>query len=97
MPITSNFSFSHSVFYPVGELSTIFIKYEIVVCKLFQFGRGLNDKFRGLKQKDKDDKAWNKNIKGKLLTPCIYQLLLSRSCLCAKVLKNETIRKYVYS
>ena len=36
---TSNFSFSHSVFYPFGELSAIFIKFEIVVCKLFQFGR----------------------------------------------------------
>ena len=36
---TSNFSFSHSVFYPVGELSAIFIKFEIVVCKVFQFER----------------------------------------------------------
>ena len=37
--VTSNFSFSHSVFYPFGEPSAIFNKYEIVVCKLFQFGR----------------------------------------------------------
>ena len=37
--ITSNFSFSLSVFHPFGELSSIFIKFEIVVCKLFQFGR----------------------------------------------------------
>ena len=37
--VTSNFSFSHSVFYPSGDLSAIFIKFEIVVCKLFQFGR----------------------------------------------------------
>ena len=37
--ITSNFSFSHSVFYPFKELSAIFIEFEIVVCKLFQFGR----------------------------------------------------------
>ena len=37
--IMSNFSFSHSVFYPAGELSDIFIKSEIVICKLFQFGR----------------------------------------------------------
>ena len=36
--ITNNFSFSHSVFYPFGELSAIFIKIEIVVWKLFQFG-----------------------------------------------------------
>ena len=40
--VTSNFSFSHSVFYPFGELSAIFIKFEIVVCKLFQFGRVSN-------------------------------------------------------
>ena len=32
--VTSNFSFFHSVFFPFGELSTIFIKFEIVVCKL---------------------------------------------------------------
>ena len=35
----SNFSFSHSVFYPFGKLSAILINFEIVVCKLFQFGR----------------------------------------------------------
>ena len=34
-----NFSFSRSVFYLSVELSAIFIKFEIVVCKLFQFGR----------------------------------------------------------
>ena len=38
LPITSNFSFSHNVFYLFEELSGIFIKFEIVVCKLFQFG-----------------------------------------------------------
>ena len=37
--VTSNFSFSYSVLYPLGELSAIFIQFEIVVCKLFQFGR----------------------------------------------------------
>ena len=37
--VTSNFSFSHSVFYPFGWLSSIFVKFEIVVCRLFQFGR----------------------------------------------------------
>ena len=37
--ITSNFSFYHCVFYLYGELSAIFIIFEIVVCKLFQFGR----------------------------------------------------------
>ena len=37
--VTSNFSFSHSVFYRFGELCVIFIKFEIVVCQLFQFGK----------------------------------------------------------
>ena len=32
----------HSVFYPFWELSAIFIKFKIVVCKLFQFGRVWN-------------------------------------------------------
>ena len=36
--VTSNFSFSHSIFYPFGEHSAIFIEFEIVVCKLVQFG-----------------------------------------------------------
>ena len=29
--VMSNFSFSHNVFYPLGELSAIFIKFEVVV------------------------------------------------------------------
>ena len=37
--VKSNFSFSRSVFYPSRELSAIFIKFEIVIFKLFQFGR----------------------------------------------------------
>ena len=36
--ITSNSSFSHSVFYSFKKLSAIFIKFEIVICKLRQFG-----------------------------------------------------------
>ena len=36
--VMSNFSCSRSVFYPFRKLSAIFIKVEIVVCKLFQFG-----------------------------------------------------------
>ena len=43
--IMSNFSFSHSVFYLSRELCTIFIKSEIVVCKLFEFGRVSNLSF----------------------------------------------------
>ena len=49
---TSNFSFSHSVFYLFGEHSAIFIKLKIVVCKLFQFGIVLNLSFaKGLTMK----------------------------------------------
>ena len=29
----------HSVFYPFGEPSAVFIKFKIVVCQLFQFTR----------------------------------------------------------
>ena len=43
--VTSNFSFSHSVFYPFRELPVIFIKFEIVVWKLFQFGRVQSSSF----------------------------------------------------
>ena len=35
--VTSNFSVSYSVFYPVGELSANGIKIRIVICKVFQF------------------------------------------------------------
>ena len=34
--------FSHSVFNPFGQSSAIYIKFEIVVCKLFQLGRVYN-------------------------------------------------------
>ena len=37
--VTSNFSFSHTVFYPFEELSAIFLKCKIVVCKIFWFER----------------------------------------------------------
>ena len=43
--LTTNFSFSHNVFYPFGELSANLIKFKIVVSKLFQFGRVLNLSF----------------------------------------------------
>ena len=36
--VMSNFSFSHNVFCPFEKHSAIFIKFEFVVCKLFQFG-----------------------------------------------------------
>ena len=37
--VTSNLSFSHSVFYPFEKLFVIFIKFEIVVCGPFEFGK----------------------------------------------------------
>ena len=37
--ILNNFSFSLSVFYTFGELSAIFIRLQIVICKLLRFGR----------------------------------------------------------
>ena len=37
--VTSNISFSPSVLYPFGELISISIKFNNVVCKLFQFQR----------------------------------------------------------
>ena len=33
--VTSNFSLSHSFFYHIGELSSIFIKFKTVVCRIF--------------------------------------------------------------
>ena len=43
--VTSNFSFSHSVFSPFGKFSAIFIKFETAVRKFFQFGRVQNLSF----------------------------------------------------
>ena len=58
----SNFSFSHSVFLPFRELPAIVIKSEIVVCKLFQFGRVKNLSFRkGLKKKKQSFNGPEKN------------------------------------
>ena len=52
--ITSNFSFSYSVFHLFGEFSTISITFKIVVCKLFQFGRVQNLLFgKGFKVQDR--------------------------------------------
>ena len=49
--VVSNFSFSHNAFYLFEELSAIFIKFKIVICKLFQFGRVQNLSFgKGLNQ-----------------------------------------------
>ena len=37
--VMSNFSFTHNVFYLFRELSAIFIKFRIVIYRLFHFGR----------------------------------------------------------
>ena len=56
--VTSNFSFSHSVFYWFGELFVIFITFENVVCKLFEFGRVQNLSFgKGLNLMGYDDQT----------------------------------------
>ena len=39
--LISNFLFSSSVFYPFEKLSSIVIRFDIVICKLFQFGKSL--------------------------------------------------------
>ena len=39
--VTSNFSFSHSAFYPFGELSAIFMKFGIVASILFSVWKSL--------------------------------------------------------
>ena len=44
----SSFSFSHIVYYTFGKLSAIFIKFEIIVCNLFQFERVWNVLRKGL-------------------------------------------------
>ena len=38
----TEFLIFHNVFYSFGELSAVFIKFEIVLCKLFQFRRAKN-------------------------------------------------------
>ena len=43
--VMSNFSFHLSVFYPFRQFSAIFMKFEIIVCKLFQFGTVWNLSF----------------------------------------------------
>ena len=38
MPVTSIFSFSHSVFYSIKEINHHFSNFQFVICKCFQFG-----------------------------------------------------------
>ena len=71
--VTSNFSFSRSVFYSFGELSAVFIKYEIVICKVFHFGPVYNLLFgKGLRYTDLDEWEIPKDQTGKRLRPAQY-------------------------
>ena len=68
--ITSNFSFFPSVFYPFEEFSAIFNKFEIVVCKLFQFETVWNLSF---------GKGWMiMYLAGCGIEPCIWAMLFER-------------------
>ena len=58
--VTSNFFFSHRVFYPFGKLSAVFIKSKVVVCKLFKRGSVYNLSFR-------------KGLMLTLFSACIFQ------------------------
>ena len=66
--VTSNFSFSNSVFFPFGELSVTFITVKIVVCKSLLVGMSL--KFVVWERvKPFPNKAW-------FLSDCITSLLI---------------------
>ena len=60
--VTSNFTFFHGVFYPFSELSAIFTRFEIVLCKLIQlirvqnllFGKGLTGTPHNILSKPQD-------------------------------------------
>ena len=57
--VTSNFSYTCSVFHPFRELSAIFTEFEIVVCKLFQFEGVKNvSLWKGLKKLLMTQDAW---------------------------------------
>ena len=73
--LTSNFSFSHSVFYLFRELLAIFIKLGIVVCELFQFGSVWNSSFgKGLNEQNTH--ILNKSLKKKSTLFTLIKALL---------------------
>ena len=84
MLVTSNFTFSYSVFYLFVEFSFIFIKHKIVVCKLFPFervlyllfGKGLTPyhtipTFNALKKRSPLKTLWEKE---KMLVTSIFTI-----------------------
>ena len=58
--VTRNFSFSHSVFLPFGKLTTVFIKFQIVICKLRQFSK--RRKFVGWERNKMFGKCYSRKI-----------------------------------
>ena len=68
MLITSNFSFSHSVFYPFVKPFAIFIKSKIVVCKLFSVWKNLKSVVR------ERVKSWSPNEHFLFLNNSIWRI-----------------------
>ena len=72
--MTSNFSFSHSVFCPFRKVSAMLIKFEIVVCKLFQFG---SQKFVVWERVKPQVCIWRKCYNTAHILMCEYNTILS--------------------
>ena len=73
--VTSNFSFSNSVFFPFGELSVTFITVKIVVCKSLLVGMSLKfvvwervNPFSDMPNLGYSNSAANKDMMSKILT-----------------------------
>ena len=66
--VTSNFSFSHIVFYPFGELSAIFIKFEIVVWRLSVLKSLKFVVWKRVKMVLMLSKVYSHKVRGELLT-----------------------------
>ena len=96
--VTSNFSFSLSVFYSLGELSAVFTKYEIVVCKVFEFGTVYNLLFgKGLRMTgDYEPRIFRDQF---WLWPVVVEGTVDEVvCLVdTKVLPNYQMLNYIFS
>ena len=90
----SNFSFSHSVFYPFVGLSTILIKFIIVVHKLIQFGRAWNLLY-GKATRWRTIKNCGTSIYT-YLVPCIFFLLYYLKELSSKMFLGWVKKSFFY-
>ena len=81
----SNSSFSHNVFYPLEELSDIFVKIRIVVCKLFQFGNVLEK--AEYREKQKKISTLESNKKSEIFL--IDRFSLSTFCLFSQCFQKS--------